>query len=71
MAENIGHERRRAGLSQSELARASGVKRETIARLEAAQQEPRLITLVGFSFALRVPLHVFLVGLPEPGETND
>ncbi len=67
LANNVRHERQRAGMSQSALARASSVRRETIARVEAAEQEPRISTLVAFAVALRVPLHVFLVGLPDPG----
>lgn len=65
-ARNIRRARRRAGISQQELARASQLAKSTVARLEAAEQDPRLSTLVAISFGLGVPLAVLLEGLPEP-----
>jgi transcriptional regulator with XRE-family HTH domain len=62
----LRRERHRKGLTQSALSTASGVGRDTIARLEAAKREPRILTLVSFAFALRVSLHALLAGLPEP-----
>jgi ribosome-binding protein aMBF1 (putative translation factor) len=65
VAKNVREARVQAGMSQRELERASHLKRETIARLERANQEPRLISLVALSFALGVPLGVILAGMPE------
>jgi transcriptional regulator with XRE-family HTH domain len=66
IAANLRRERRRKGLTQNALSTASGVGRDTIVRLEAAKREPRILTLVSFSFALRVSLQALLAGLPEP-----
>ncbi|HWG08568.1 MAG TPA: helix-turn-helix transcriptional regulator [Solirubrobacteraceae bacterium] len=66
VAQNLRRERLRAGLSQAALAETSGVGRDTIARLEAARREPRLVTLVPLAFALNVSIHVLLAGLPRP-----
>jgi|GEM_PF-6814734 len=66
VAANVRRARERSGLSQRELAAVSRVGEDTVARLEKAQQEPRLATLVAFSFALGVPLDVLLCDLPSP-----
>jgi transcriptional regulator with XRE-family HTH domain len=66
VAGNLRRERHRAGLSQASLAEISGVGRDTIARLEAAKREPRLVTLVALTFALDVPIQALLAGLPGP-----
>jgi len=68
LGENIHRERTQAGVSQSSLAKACQVTRNTISRLERGEQEPRISTLVAFSLALRVPLTAFLVGLPTVEE---
>lgn len=68
VAANLRRERERAGLSQRGLATVSRVGEDTVARLEKAQQEPRLATLVAFSFALGVPLGVLLCDLPAPAD---
>jgi transcriptional regulator with XRE-family HTH domain len=67
VATNLRRERRRAGMSQDALAKASGVGRDTITRLEAAQREPRLLTLLPLTFALGIQLQTLLFGLPGPG----
>jgi transcriptional regulator with XRE-family HTH domain len=64
LATNVRRERERGGLSQEALADASCVPRSTISRLEQAQQEPRLSTLVAIAVALGTPLWTLLVGLP-------
>ncbi len=46
--------RAKRNMSQADLARASGVSREYIARLELAQQDPTLGTLEKLAKALRV-----------------
>jgi transcriptional regulator with XRE-family HTH domain len=66
VATNVRRERRSARLSQRALAQTSRIGEDTVVRLEKGQQEPRLATLVAFSFALRVPLSVFLLDLPAP-----
>lgn len=66
LARNVRQARERAGLSQEELADASYLTRETIARLEAGR-EPKFVTMYALSHALRVPLHVLQAGLPEGG----
>ncbi len=66
VARNLLRERRRAGLTQEALANASGVGRDTIARVEAGKREPILLTLIPLTFALDVPLQALLLGLPGP-----
>jgi transcriptional regulator with XRE-family HTH domain len=61
---NLRRERERAGLSQQELADACRVGRGTIARIEKAEREPRVSTLVACSLALGVPLADLVGGLP-------
>jgi transcriptional regulator with XRE-family HTH domain len=65
LADNVRRERERAGLSQEALADACELGRGAIARIEKAEREPRVSTLVACSIALNVPLRVFLQGLPE------
>jgi len=65
LADNVRRERVRGGLSQERLADACQVRRGAIARIEKAEREPRVSTLVACSIALDVPLDVFLQGLPE------
>jgi transcriptional regulator with XRE-family HTH domain len=71
LAENVRRERERAGLSQEALADACMVRRGTIARIEKAEREPRISTLVACSVALEVPLHVFLRGLPGEAASTE
>jgi ribosome-binding protein aMBF1 (putative translation factor) len=64
IATNVRRERTSARLSQRALAQESQVGEDTIVRLEKGQQEPRIVTLVAFSFALDVPLSALLLDLP-------
>ena len=66
IASNVRRDRKSAGFSQRALAHTSQVGEDTIVRLEKGQQEPRLVTLVAFSFALDVPLSDLLLDLPTP-----
>lgn len=65
LADNVRRERERAGFSQEALANACQLRRGAIARIEKAEREPRVSTLVACSIALEVPLQAFLRGLPE------
>ncbi len=62
---NLSRERERAGLTQAELATASGVPRETISRIEVAKREPRISTLDPLAVALGVHVNL-LSALPGP-----
>jgi transcriptional regulator with XRE-family HTH domain len=64
LAQNVRRAREQAGMTQEDLANASGVARDTIARLEQGDREPRLLTLVAFSLALSLPLETLLNGIP-------
>mgnify|MGYP002401510567 CR=1 FL=1 len=64
LAKNVRRERERVGLSQEAFADACRLRRGTIVRIEKAEQEPRISTLVACSIALDVPLVAFLDGLP-------
>ncbi len=55
LAQNVRWAREQAGMTQEDLANASGVARETIARLEQGDREPRLLTLVAFSLGAEPP----------------
>jgi DNA-binding XRE family transcriptional regulator len=65
LAKNVRRERECAELSRETLAELCLVRRSTISRIENAQQEPRLSTLVAFSRVLKVPLAALTEGLPE------
>jgi transcriptional regulator with XRE-family HTH domain len=70
LADNVRRERERAGFSQEALADACELRRGAIARIEKAEREPRVSTLVSCSIALDVPLCVFLRGLPERADAQ-
>lgn len=70
VGENIRRERELAGLGLGDLAEHSGVSRNTIWRMEAGKQEPRLATVIALSFALHVPLKVLLADLPVPSDAR-
>jgi len=70
LAANLSRERKRAGLSQEELATVSGVPRQTIARIEGAKGEPRISTLDPLAIALGVHVNL-LSALPGPAEARD
>jgi transcriptional regulator with XRE-family HTH domain len=67
---NLRLERERSGISQRALARNSCVGEDTIVRIEAARQEPKLLTLVALSFGLNVSHMSLLAGLPSPMSTE-
>ena len=52
---NLRIERERAGLTQEELAHAASVHPSEVSRLECAQRDPRLSTLLRLAEALGVP----------------
>jgi transcriptional regulator with XRE-family HTH domain len=54
MAKRLRELRHRRGLSQRDLAKASGVSREYIARIELGQHDPTLSTLEKLATALGV-----------------
>lgn len=54
-------------MTQSDLAAASGVSRETIGRLERGERQAQLLTLVAVSLALHVSLEALLRGVPAMG----
>ena len=56
LAERVAAARRRAGLTQAELAEASGVTDETISRIERGRYEPAVSTLFRLAEALDVSL---------------
>ncbi len=64
LGENLRRERKLVGLSQQILAGRTRVGEDTIIRTERAHQEPKLSTVVAWSFGLSVPLLSLLVGLP-------
>jgi transcriptional regulator with XRE-family HTH domain len=51
--------RKRAGLTQRQLAIKSGIRQNTISAIECGVQEPRLSTLVELAKALEVSVSVF------------
>jgi len=56
LAANIREARRRAGMTQEDLAHASGLGTGTIARLETGAADPRLSTLRQLADALNVQM---------------
>jgi transcriptional regulator with XRE-family HTH domain len=62
---NLRRERKLAGITQHTLAGLSHTGEDTIIRTERALQEPRLSTVVAWSFGLSVPLLSLLAGLPS------
>ena len=66
LGKNLYRERERAGIPQEHLAGLSGFSRNTIARMEAGKQEPRIATMLAISWALYVPIEALLADLPVP-----
>jgi len=70
LATNLSRERKRAGLTQEQLASTSGVPRLTISSIEGAKQEPRITTLDSFAVALGVHVNLLLSDLPGQAENG-
>jgi transcriptional regulator with XRE-family HTH domain len=68
LAANVLRERERSGLTQERLGTLIQRDRQTISRIENAQTDASISTLVGLSLALRVSLDSLLDGLPEPAQ---
>lgn len=62
---NVRRVRRDAGLTQEQLADATGMPRATIVRIEKGHREARVSTLLAIAHALKRPLACLLAGLPE------
>lgn len=52
---NLRSQRKRAGLTQEQLAHAANVYPSEVSRLESARRDPRLSTIVRLAEALGVP----------------
>ena len=65
VATSLQHERRRAGLSLTQLARRAGIAKSTLSQLEQAAGNPSIETLWALSTALGVPFS-HLVDPPRP-----
>lgn len=62
--------RRRAGLSQRELAERAGVRQPLVSRIESARQQPSLPTLQRLLAACGYQLSANLEPLPDPGDLS-
>lgn len=63
--------RQQRGLTQEQLAAMTGVRRETIMRLEKAQYNPSLKLAVDISRAVGAPIEeIFLFPLPDSPPTS-
>lgn len=62
--------RRRAGLSQRELAERAGVRQPLVSRIESARQQPSLPTLQRLLAACGYRLSANLEPLPDPGDLS-
>lgn len=61
----IQEERKRRKMTQEDLAKAIGIKQQTICAYENGKIEPKLERLIVISAALNIPVELFL-----PGELN-
>jgi transcriptional regulator with XRE-family HTH domain len=72
LGENLRDCRKRAGISQEELAHRAESHRTHIGKLEAGERVYRVDTLLKFSFALGVPVSALLDGvdwvMPKPAK---
>lgn len=68
--ENLRRARKRAGISQEELAMRSSLHRTAIGFLERGQRVPRIDTLIKIASVLAIPPGELLVGIDwTPGTT--
>jgi transcriptional regulator with XRE-family HTH domain len=67
---NLRREREGAGMSQRALAGEGHIGEDTIVRTESSRQQPKLFTLVAFSFGLNVPLTSLLMEIPSPAPSQ-
>lgn len=63
-ADNLKAVRKRQGISQLDLGYACGVHPSVIARIETANREPRLATIVKLADGLGVPAADLMTDLP-------
>ena len=68
LASNLRTARRRAGMTQADLAEAAGVGAGTVARLELGGEDPRISTLRKLADALDVELFDLI---PQDGHRAD
>ncbi len=67
---NIKEARKKAGLTQKELAEASGVAKITIQQYEAGKRQPRLEQLMKIAEALKIRVDVLMGVKPLPPEKD-
>ena len=65
LAENLRRLRKRAGMTQAQLAEAAGLPRATVANLEQPGMNPGIQTVVAVARALEVPLDELVAQGPE------
>jgi transcriptional regulator with XRE-family HTH domain len=71
VGENLAHARRRADLSQEELAVLASLHRTEISLLERGGRMPRIDTVIKLAKALDIPLEELIEGIEwTPGSTN-
>jgi transcriptional regulator with XRE-family HTH domain len=62
-AKNLRAARKKRGLTQMELGNLAGIYANEVSRLETADREPRLSTVVKLAHALKMPVAELLRGL--------
>ena len=67
-AANVKRIREEKGLSQTDLHMGANLHRTEVGRIEGADTEPRLLTLVVLADGLSVSLDQLVAGLPVPTE---
>jgi transcriptional regulator with XRE-family HTH domain len=69
--QNLATQRRRAGLSQEQLADRAGLHRTAISLSETGKRNPRLDTLVKLAEALGIPVGALVDGIPGADRGTD